>query len=194
LTYSIGQLVGNDQVGQDGRDLEDSDNSSDDDEDDSEDEDSDNNSGKNIRRYVPESDDEDEYYTASIIADSVAPDLLDSDIDAAELDMDLDNEAQPSWGARVRPCLTTLDKIHKHKIQAGQAPAWLFADYLEFEFVKWMVDHDISQGARDKLIKLPIVSRSYLDTQNCQKLTTLKQMINTRLPSAQAYLLGVIMR
>lgn len=45
-------------------------------------------------------------------------------------------------------------------IANGRAPAWPFADWLEFEFVKWLVENDISQGARDKLIKLPIVSMS----------------------------------
>jgi hypothetical protein len=152
--HSINQLAGNNQVGQNGGDPEDSDNDSDDDSDG----DSNNDSSENVGRYVPESDDEDvsEYYDPSI-EDEVAPDLSDLDIDTGELSMDLDNE-RSSWGARVRPCLTSLDKIHKHKIQTGQAPAWPFADYLEFEFVKWMVHHDISQGARDKLIKLPIVS------------------------------------
>lgn len=67
-------------------------------------------------------------------------------------------EDTSEWGARLRPCLATLDRIHQQKIAAGQAPAWPFADYLEFEFVKWMVQNDISQTARDKLIKLPIVS------------------------------------
>jgi hypothetical protein len=69
--------------------------------------------------------------------------------------MEVDNSP---WGTRLRPCLTTLDKLHQQKIATGEAPAWPFADYLEFEFVKWMVDNDISQTARDKLIKLPIVS------------------------------------
>ncbi|KAG9077897.1 hypothetical protein FRC06_008645, partial [Ceratobasidium sp. 370] len=44
-------------------------------------------------------------------------------------------------------------------VAAGQSPDWPFADYLEFEFVKWMVVNDISQTARDKLIKLPIMER-----------------------------------
>lgn len=61
-------------------------------------------------------------------------------------------------GSRLRTCVNRLQQLHEEKVRTGRLPSWPFADYLEFEFVKWMVDHDISQGARDKLIKLPIVS------------------------------------
>jgi hypothetical protein len=117
-------------------------------------------------REMPESDYEDESDDWDI-EDNTAPDpafdetMSDLDANVAERSLDLDAAAdsgESAWGTRLRPCLTMLDKIHKQKVRAGQAPAWPFADYLEFEFVKWMVDHDISQGARDKLIKLPIVS------------------------------------
>jgi hypothetical protein len=69
------------------------------------------------------------------------------------------SEQQESlWGSPLRPCLPMLQKIHNQKMGRMQPIAWPFADFLEFEFVKWMVNHDISQGSRDKLIKLPIVS------------------------------------
>ncbi|CEL54392.1 hypothetical protein RSOLAG1IB_11638 [Rhizoctonia solani AG-1 IB] len=61
-------------------------------------------------------------------------------------------------GARLGACLNRLEQLHQKKIQANLVPSWPFADYLEFEFVKWMVENDISQTAQDKLIKLPIVS------------------------------------
>ncbi|KAG8731164.1 hypothetical protein FRC11_004838, partial [Ceratobasidium sp. 423] len=61
-------------------------------------------------------------------------------------------------GARLRPCLNRLQQLHRQKVLANTLPSWPFSDYLEFEFVKWMVDNDISQGARDKLIKLPIIA------------------------------------
>ena len=61
------------------------------------------------------------------------------------------------WGNPLRWTQPALERIHQERIAAGHAPDWPFADYLEFEFVKWMVVNDISQTARDKLIKLPIV-------------------------------------
>ncbi|KAG8759585.1 hypothetical protein FRC12_009724 [Ceratobasidium sp. 428] len=67
--------------------------------------------------------------------------------------------ANTTWGTPIRRCQPMLKKLHRARIAAGQSPDWPFADYLEFEFVKWMVVNDISQTARDKLIKLPIVER-----------------------------------
>ncbi|CCO35137.1 hypothetical protein BN14_09252 [Rhizoctonia solani AG-1 IB] len=67
------------------------------------------------------------------------------------------NEANTP-GARLGACLNRLEQLHQKKIQANLVPSWPFADYLEFEFVKWMVENDISQTARDKLIKLPIIT------------------------------------
>jgi hypothetical protein len=62
------------------------------------------------------------------------------------------------WGAPICHCLPVLDRIHQEQIACGRAPAAPFADYLEFEFAKWMVERDISQDSRDKLLKLPLVS------------------------------------
>jgi hypothetical protein len=108
-----------------------------------------------------ESDVEEESaYDSSESGDDWAPmfDLDEMMADISEPNLDLDGPQERS-GARIRPCLSALQQIHQQKILAGEAPSWLFADYLEFEFVKWMVDHNISQGAQDKLIKLPIVSQ-----------------------------------
>jgi hypothetical protein len=58
----------------------------------------------------------------------------------------------------LRPCLPMLQKIHNQKMGCMQPIAWPIANFLEFKFVNWMVNHDISQGSCDKLIKLPIVS------------------------------------
>ncbi|CAE6475454.1 unnamed protein product [Rhizoctonia solani] len=66
------------------------------------------------------------------------------------------------WGTPLRHCQPVLERIHQERIAAGRAPDWPFADYLEFEFVKWMVVNDVSQTARDKLIKLPIIERCEL--------------------------------
>jgi hypothetical protein len=61
-------------------------------------------------------------------------------------------------GVRLGACLNCLEQLHQKKIQANLVPSWLFADYLEFKFVKWMVENNVSQTVWDKLIKLPIVS------------------------------------
>ncbi|KAG9122401.1 hypothetical protein FRC07_001227, partial [Ceratobasidium sp. 392] len=67
------------------------------------------------------------------------------------------------WGAAIGEALPLLQRLHQEKIASGSAPAAPFADWLEFEFVKWMVERDISQGSREKLLKLPIiVSRARL--------------------------------
>lgn len=60
-------------------------------------------------------------------------------------------------GAPLRSFMPALERLHQRKIALGEDPAMPFADYLEFEFVKWMVEHDISQRSREKLINLPIV-------------------------------------
>jgi hypothetical protein len=65
--------------------------------------------------------------------------------------------ANAPWGTPLRRYQLVLEKIYQERIAAGVSPDWPFTDYLEFEFVKWMVVNDISQTARDKLIKLPIV-------------------------------------
>ncbi|KEP46797.1 hypothetical protein V565_181170 [Rhizoctonia solani 123E] len=75
---------------------------------------------------------------------------------------DADHNCNAPWGNPLRWCQPELERIHQERIAAGRAPDWPFADYLEFEFVKWMVVNDISQTARDKLIKLPIVERCQL--------------------------------
>ncbi|CUA72116.1 hypothetical protein RSOLAG22IIIB_10097 [Rhizoctonia solani] len=67
-----------------------------------------------------------------------------------------ENLCNAPWGNPLRWSQPALEQIHQERITAGCAPDWPFADYLEFEFVKWMVVNDISQTARDKLIKLPI--------------------------------------
>jgi hypothetical protein len=50
-------------------------------------------------------------------------------------------------GARLRTCLNRLQQLHQDKIHANLLPSWPFADHLEFEFVKWMVENDVSQTA-----------------------------------------------
>ncbi|KAG8747275.1 hypothetical protein FRC12_014116 [Ceratobasidium sp. 428] len=70
-----------------------------------------------------------------------------------------DDIANSPWGTPLRHCQPMLDKIYQDRVAAGRLPDWPFADFLEFEFVKWMVVNDISQTARDKLIKLPIMER-----------------------------------
>jgi hypothetical protein len=67
-------------------------------------------------------------------------------------------EAGRRWGASIGECLPLLEQLHIRKIVLGQSPAAPFADWLEFEFVKWMIERDISQGSREQLLKLPIVS------------------------------------
>ena len=61
-------------------------------------------------------------------------------------------------GAPLRSYIPVLERLHQKKLALGEDPATPFADYLEFEFVKWMVEQDISQSSREKLIKLPLVS------------------------------------
>jgi hypothetical protein len=61
-------------------------------------------------------------------------------------------------GAPIASHLPALEQLHQKKMALGEAPSAPFADFLEFEFVKWMVERDISQGSRDRLIKLPLVS------------------------------------
>ena len=70
-----------------------------------------------------------------------------------------DNPAEPKKpGQPIASCVPALEQLRLKKIALGEASAAPFADFLEFEFVKWMVERDISQGSRDKLIKLPLVS------------------------------------
>ncbi|CAE6492373.1 unnamed protein product, partial [Rhizoctonia solani] len=73
------------------------------------------------------------------------------------------HQASLPWGASIEECRPLLERIHLDKIARGLSPARPFADWLEFEFVKWMVERDISQGSREKLLRLPlIVSRGGL--------------------------------
>ncbi|KDN34262.1 hypothetical protein RSAG8_12651, partial [Rhizoctonia solani AG-8 WAC10335] len=72
------------------------------------------------------------------------------------------NTLNTPWGTPLSHCQPMLERIHQERVRAGHAPDWPFADYLEFEFVKWMVVNDISQTARDKLIKLPIMEHCEL--------------------------------
>lgn len=65
--------------------------------------------------------------------------------------------ANARWAAPLRQHQPVLKRIYQERVAAGLSPDWPFADFLEFEFVKWMVVNDVSQTARDKLIKLPIV-------------------------------------
>ncbi|CAE6452458.1 unnamed protein product [Rhizoctonia solani] len=64
----------------------------------------------------------------------------------------------PQWGMPIGECHPLLHRLHQEKIEAGLTPAYPFADWLEFEFVKWMVERDISQTSREKLLKLPIIA------------------------------------
>ncbi|KAG9089283.1 hypothetical protein FRC06_001638, partial [Ceratobasidium sp. 370] len=70
-----------------------------------------------------------------------------------------ENLANAPWGTPLRRYEPAIEKVYWEQVAAGLLPAWPFADFLEFEFVKWMVVNDISQTARDKLIKLPIMER-----------------------------------
>lgn len=92
-------------------------------------------------------------------ADNDYPEPCESHVPAREIPRP-DTNPPPSWGQPLRPCQTDLQKIQDSMIANGRAPAWPFADWLEFEFVKWLVENDISQGARDKLIKTKIDFRA----------------------------------
>ncbi|GAB1528223.1 hypothetical protein RhiTH_011415 [Rhizoctonia solani] len=50
-------------------------------------------------------------------------------------------------GAHIRKCLNQLEHLRQQKVQAGILPACPFANHLEFQFVQWMVENDVSQGA-----------------------------------------------
>ncbi|KAG9107022.1 hypothetical protein FRC07_008704, partial [Ceratobasidium sp. 392] len=91
-----------------------------------------------------------------------------------------DDLANASWGTPLRRCKPMLEKIFRDRVANGRSPDWPFADYLEFEFVKWMVVNDISQTARDKLIKLPIMERCGLSFASNYSLNKLLD----KLPSA----------
>ncbi|KAG8733506.1 hypothetical protein FRC10_012318 [Ceratobasidium sp. 414] len=111
-----------------------------------------------------------QFYTA---ANNSVDDFIDDSIDNLVGDMPANDAAaetsaerlddmpatlaNATWGTPIRRCQPMLKKLHQARVAAGQSPDWPFADYLEFEFVKWMVVNDISQTARDKLIKLPIM-------------------------------------
>jgi hypothetical protein len=95
---------------------------------------------------------------------------------------DENEPASNLWGAPIGRCLPTLQKIHTEKIQQGLAPSAPFADYLEFQFVKWMVERDISQGSREMLLKLPLVSVTMLTIIHIENLPA-----NVRFSNAQAY-------
>ncbi|EUC60634.1 hypothetical protein RSOL_356350, partial [Rhizoctonia solani AG-3 Rhs1AP] len=122
---------------------------------------------KTFRDTRSESDAEstnDRFYTAvnSSINDLTERVAVESEtmgsVDTPAADVILD----APWGNPLRWSQPALERIHQERIAAGRAPDWPFADYLEFEFVKWMVVNDISQTARDKLIKLPIIERCQL--------------------------------
>ncbi|KAB5588277.1 hypothetical protein CTheo_8281 [Ceratobasidium theobromae] len=101
------------------------------------------------------SEDEDFYTAANNSTANLSTTIPLGSTTPPNQEMEVDNSL---WGTRLCPCLTTLDKLHQQKMCSGEVPAWPFTDYLEFEFVKWMVDNDISQTACDKLIKLPIIA------------------------------------
>ncbi|CAE6472817.1 unnamed protein product [Rhizoctonia solani] len=83
-------------------------------------------------------------------------------------------EASQRWGASFGECLPALQDLHLKKIALGQSPAQPFTDWLEFEFVKWMIERDISQGSREILLKLPIIaSRAQLSFGSNYKLNKL---------------------
>jgi hypothetical protein len=105
-----------------------------------------------------ESDPEDGKHTSTTVNDPTedlhpGSPTLDAPLsdEISDIEMDLP-------GARLRTCISDLERLHQLQVANGKKPEWPFADYLEFEFVQWMVVNDISQTARDKLIKLPIVS------------------------------------
>ncbi|KAG8730952.1 hypothetical protein FRC10_002161, partial [Ceratobasidium sp. 414] len=84
---------------------------------------------------------------------------VDGSVNAGSEENSGENSRLPGrqWGAPIGEALPMLQRLHQEKVASGSAPAAPFADWLEFEFVKWMVERDISQGSREKLLKLPII-------------------------------------
>ncbi|KAG9088781.1 hypothetical protein FRC06_001853 [Ceratobasidium sp. 370] len=70
-----------------------------------------------------------------------------------------ENLANAPWGTVTPLCACHQESL---PVAAGLSPDWPFAGLLKFEFVKWMVVNDISQTARDKLIKRPIMECCWL--------------------------------
>ncbi|GAB1520445.1 hypothetical protein RhiTH_003520 [Rhizoctonia solani] len=91
------------------------------------------------------------------IAMSPTPDTDMMDIGQTNKDLQMDELDMP--GACLRQCLNRLEHLHQQKVHAAMLLAWPFADYLKFQFVQWLVKNDVSQGAQDKLIKLPIITQ-----------------------------------
>ncbi|KAG8720172.1 hypothetical protein FRC09_010014 [Ceratobasidium sp. 395] len=101
-----------------------------------------------------------QFYTAvNNSVDDLIDNLSANNADETNAEQVPETLANAAWGTPLRRCQPMLTKIHRARVAAGQSPDWPFADYLEFEFVKWMVVNDVSQTARDKLIKLPIMER-----------------------------------
>ncbi|QRV84442.1 hypothetical protein RhiJN_12458 [Ceratobasidium sp. AG-Ba] len=122
------------------------------------------NTFRDTRSEISEGESFEEFYTATQNStDNLLMSMSPNDEVALEnLSSIPDELLNASWGAPLRRCEHILHKIHQQRIVAGVSPDWPFADYLEFEFVKWLVVNDISQTARDKLIKLPIMERCNL--------------------------------
>ncbi|KAG9087059.1 hypothetical protein FRC07_012922, partial [Ceratobasidium sp. 392] len=122
----------------------------------------------------------DQFYTA---VNNSTDDLLGNPLpepeteSAANIPADMANAA---WGTPIRHCRPMLEKIYLDRVASGRSPNWPFPDFVEFEFVKWLVVNDISQTARDKLIKLPIMERCRLSFANNYALNKLLD----QLPSA----------
>ncbi|KAG8730719.1 hypothetical protein FRC10_002397, partial [Ceratobasidium sp. 414] len=117
------------------------------------------------------------FYTAM---NNSAENLIPSDTETEHLADVPENLANAPWGAPLRRYKPAIEKVYQERIAAGLLPDWPFADFLEFEFVKWMVVNDISQTARDKLIKLPIMERCQLSFSSNYALNKLLD----KLPSA----------
>lgn len=113
--------------------------------------------GADFRDTRSDSDSEAEserFYTA---VNNSTENFIPSDPESVNLGDIPESLSNTSWGTPLRRHQPALEKIYQERVAAGLSPDWPFADFLEFEFVKWMVVNDISQTARDKLIKLPIV-------------------------------------
>ncbi|KAF8600174.1 hypothetical protein BDV93DRAFT_559654 [Ceratobasidium sp. AG-I] len=104
-----------------------------------------------------------------------------------------ENQIDPNKpGASIAPCVPALEQLRQKKIALGEAPAAPFADFLEFEFVKWMVERDISQGSREKLLKLPIiVEHAKLSFRSNYKLNQLFDALPTAGPKWRPHIVKI---
>ncbi|KAF8600791.1 hypothetical protein BDV93DRAFT_546232 [Ceratobasidium sp. AG-I] len=95
-------------------------------------------------------------------------------------------------GAPLCSYVPALERLHRKKLALGEDPATPFADYLEFEFVKWMIEHDVSQNSREKLIKLPLIAtRAGLSFKSNYRLNVLLDELPTAGPKWRSRLIRI---